>query len=314
MRSAFAHRVVCCGFLAGALVLATICRAQQQVIPIWPGAAPGSETWTQKEETTTLPPMAAGGPLIRNVTQPTLTIFLPDPALANGTAVIVCPGGGFHFLSWESEGTEVAKWLGAHGIAAFVLKYRLVDTGPTQDDFRKAVWALFRPPSSGTRPPGSGELPESMRKILPLAVADGRQAMKVVRQHASQWGIAPDRIGIMGFSAGGMVTMGLVMEHGADSRPNFAGPIYGAGLAEGSAAPAEVTPLFILCATDDPIAATGSVATYTKWKAAGYPVELHMYSKGGHGFGMNKQGLPTDHWIERFGDWLEAQGFMKPEH
>jgi len=314
MRSVFTKRVVCCLSLAGALVLSTICRGEQQVIPVWPGAAPGSETWTQKEETTTLPPLAAGGPLIRNVTQPTLTIFLPDPSLANGTAVIVCPGGGFHFLSWASEGTEVAKWLSAHGISAFVLKYRLVDTGPTADDFRKAVWALFGPPGSGGRPAGSGGLPESMRKILPLAVADGRQAMKVVRQRASQWGIAPDRIGIMGFSAGGMVTMGVVMEHDADSRPDFAGPLYGAGLAEGSATPPEATPLFILCASDDPIAATGSVATYTKWKAAGAPVELHMYSKGGHGFGMNKQGLPTDHWIERFGDWLEAQGFMKPKH
>jgi len=314
MRSIFAKRVVCCVCLAGVLVLSAICRAQQQVIPVWPGAAPGSETWTQKEETTTLPPMAAGGPLIRNVTQPTLTTFLPDASLANGTAVVVCPGGGFHFLSWESEGTEVAKWLSAHGMAAFVLKYRLIDTGPTQDDFRKAVWALFRPPSGSARPAGGGGLPESMRNILPLAVADGRQAMKVVRQRASEWGIAPDRIGIMGFSAGGMVTMGVVMEHDADSRPNFAGPIYGAGLAEGATAPPEATPLFILCASDDPITATGSVTTYTKWKALGYPVELHMYSKGGHGFGMNKQGLPTDHWIERFGDWLEAQGFMKPKH
>ena len=152
MPSVFTKRVVCCGSLAGALVLSTICRAQQQVIPVWPGTAPGSETWTQKEETTTLPPMAAGGPLIRNVTQPTLTIFLADLSLANGTAVVVCPGGGFHFLSWESEGTEVAKWLSAHGIAAFVLKYRLVDTGPTADDFRKAVWALFGPPAAADAP------------------------------------------------------------------------------------------------------------------------------------------------------------------
>jgi acetyl esterase/lipase len=258
--------------------------------------------------------MAAGGPLIRNVTQPTLTAFLPNPSTANGTAVIVCPGGGFHFLSWESEGTEVAKWLSAHGIAGFVLKYRLVDTGPTAEDFRKAVMALFSPASSGARSAGGNGLPESMRRVTPLAIADGRQAMKLVRQRASQWGIAPDRIGIMGFSAGGIVTMGVVMEHDADSRPDFAGPIYGAGLAEGAAAPPEATPLFILCASDDPLAAAGSVATYTKWKAAGYPVELHMYSQGGHGFGMNKQGLPTDHWIERFGDWLEAQGFMKPKH
>jgi acetyl esterase/lipase len=314
MRSAFAKRVAGGGILVAALSLSTICRAQQQVIPLWPGAAPGSESWTQKEETTTLPPMAAGGPLIRNVTQPTLTVFPPDPSKANGTAVIVCPGGGFHFLSWESEGTEVAKWLGTHGIAAFVLKYRLVDTGPTAEDFRKAVMALFNPAASAGRPAGGNGLPESMRKVMPFAIADGRQAVKLVRQRASEWGIAADRIGIMGFSAGGMVTMGVVMEHDADSRPNFAGAIYGAGLWEGAANPPEATPLFILCAADDPIAATGSVATYTKWKAAGYPVELHMYSKGGHGFGMNKQGLPTDHWIERFGDWLEVQGLMKPKH
>jgi len=313
MRSVIAKRVACCVSLAAALVLSTTCRAQQQVIPVWPGAAPGSETWTQKEETTKLPPMAAGGPLIRNVTQPTLTAFPPDPSLANGTAVIVCPGGGFHFLSWESEGTEVAKWLSARGVAAFVLKYRLIDTGPTQDDFRKSLQALFSP-SSGAHSSGGGGLPESMRKVLPLAVADGGQAMKVVRLHASQWGISPDRIGIMGFSAGGMVTMGVVMEHDADSRPDFAAPIYGAGLAEGNANPPEATPLFILCASNDAIAATGSITTYTKWKSLGYPVELHMYSKGGHGFGMNKQGLPTDHWIERFGDWLEVQGFMKPKH
>ena len=313
MHSVFAQRVVRCGILAFVLALPTICRAQEQVIPVWPGAAPGSESWTQKEETTHLPPMAAGGPLIRNVTQPTLTVFPPDPSKATGTAVIVCPGGGFHFLSWESEGTEVAKWLSARGIAAFVLKYRLVDTGPTAEDFRKAVMALFNPAPSAGRPAGGDGLPESMRKLTPLAIADGRQAMKLVRQRASEWGIAPDRIGIMGFSAGGIVTMGVVMEHDADSRPNFAAPIYGAGLAEGAANPPDATPLFILCAANDPIAAAGSVATYTKWKTAGYSVELHMYSKGGHGFGMNKQGLPSDHWIERFGDWLEAQGFMKPK-
>jgi acetyl esterase/lipase len=293
--------------LIALFAVSMISRAQQQVIPVWPGVAPGSENWTQKEDTTALPPLAAGGRLIRNVTQPTLTAFLPNPSIANGTAVIVCPGGGFHFLSWESEGTEVAKWLSARGIAAFVLKYRLVDTGPTEEDFRKSVAALFSSVGKGD------SLPESMRKVAPLAIADGRQAMKVVRQHASEWGIAPDRTGIMGFSAGGIVTMGVVMEHDSDSRPSFAGAVYGAGISEGPAAPAEATPLFILCANDDPIAAVGSVATYSKWKAAGYPVELHMYSKGGHGFGMNKQGLPTDHWIERFGDWLEEQGLLGPK-
>jgi len=282
-------------------------RAQQQVIPVWPSAAPGSENWTQKEETTGLPPLAEGSSLVRNVTRPTLTVFLPNPASATGTAVIVCPGGGFYFLSWESEGTEVAKWLSAHGVAAFVLKYRLLDTGPTKEDFAKSVTELFATISKGGGPS------ESMRKVMPLAIADGRQAMKVVRQHAPEWGLDPDRIGLMGFSAGGIVTMGVLGEHDAGSRPDFAAPIYGAGIAEGEVTPADPTPLFILCAVDDTIAAAGSVATYSKWKAAGYPVELHMYAKGGHGFGMNKKGLPTDHWIERFDDWLGELGLLAPK-
>ena len=143
-------------------------------------------------------------------------------------------------------------------------------------------------------------------------IADGRQAVQVVRQHASEWRIAPDRIGIMGFSAGGIVTMGVVGQHDASSRPSFAAPIYGAGFADGEAIPADPMPLFILCAADDNVAAVGSVATYSKWKAAGDAVELHIYAKGGHGFGMNKKDLPTDHWIERFYDWLGEMGLLGP--
>ena len=307
-------RTVLCGVLLALLEVSAIGRAQEEVVPVWPGVAPGSENWTQKEETTHLPPQAAGGPLVRNVTCPTLTVYRPDPSVATGTGVIVCPGGGFNFLSWDSEGTEVVKWLSARGVAAFVLKYRLADTGPTVEDFRRALAALFSPPSTAGHSNAGGGLPESMRKAMPFAIADGRQAVKVVRQHAAEWNIAPDHIGMLGFSAGGIVTMGVVMEHDAESRLNFAAPIYGAGLAEGTSLPPDATPLFILCASDDPIAAAGSVTTYSKWKTAGYPAELHMYSKGGHGFGMNKQGLPTDRWIERFADWLDAQGFMKPKH
>jgi len=300
------RRTAACRVIITIFALSVTSRAQQ-VIPVWPGVAPGSETWTQKEETTGLPPLAAGSSLVRNVTRPTLTVFLPNPSIANGTAVIVCPGGGFHFLSWESEGTEVAKWFSAHGIAAFVLKYRLIDTGPTAEDFRNAVAALFSSIANN-----SG-LSEPMRKVMPLAIADGRQAMQVVRQRASEWGVAPDRIGLMGFSAGGVVTMGVVGEHDASSRPSFAAPIYGAGIGDGETPPADPMPLFILCAADDNIAAAGSVATYSKWKAAGDSVELHTYANGGHGFGMNKQGLPTDHWIERFDDWLAEVGLLGPK-
>jgi len=263
--------------------------AGHAVIPVWPGIAPGSENWTQKEVDYT----RNNKQMVRNVTHPTLMLYLPDPAKANGTAIIIAPGGGFRFLSWQNEGTAVAEWLAERGVTAFVLKYRLLDTGESQEDFDKG-----KKPAATTQP-----------DIAALASADGRQAMKLVRQRAAEWKIAPDRIGFMGFSAGGAVTMGVVMHYDADSRPNFAAPIYGTGT--DGAIPEDAPPLFILCAGDDKGAMPGSVKTFSAWKAAGHSAELHIYSKGGHGFGMSQRGLPVDHWIDRLGDWLEVQGLMK---
>lgn len=147
--------------------------AQEQEVPVWTDVAPGSESWTQKEEATMLPQIAGGGRLVRNVTRPTLTAFLPDAANATQTAVIICPGGGFQFLPWEHEGTEIAKQLRARGIAAFVLKYRLIDTGPTQQDFQKSVAAfLALVEKLATAPPEmrSGLL-EPMQRIAPFAIS-----------------------------------------------------------------------------------------------------------------------------------------------
>lgn len=270
--------------------------AQTTVVPLWPDGAPGSEGWTQQEQEDVIPPRLK---VIRNVTQPTLMAYLPDPSIANGTAVIVCPGGAFHFLSIDMEGTDVARWLNARGVAAFVLKYRLIRTG---DRFPVEVWETL---NSRTR------MAELMGPLRPLIVADGQQAVRVVRQHAAEWDIAPDRIGIMGFSAGGTVTENVARLHDADSRPDLAAVIYGANLAEAAPVPADAPPMFVLCADDDEMAASASTRLYAEWRAAGRPVELHIYSKGGHGFGMNKQGLPADTWIERFGDWLQAQGLLK---
>jgi acetyl esterase/lipase len=293
--------------LLSLLSLTLACLAQQKVIPVWPDAAPGSESWTQQEETFSHPMF---GTTVRNVTKPTLTAYFAPAATANGTAVIVCPGGGFQFLSWASEGTEVAEWLNAHGVTAFVLKYRLEDTGPTQQDFQKTVNAFF----ADLMQHNAAKM-ASLEKTAELASADGRQAVKVVRRHAAEWGIAPDRIGIMGFSAGGRVTMGVAMVHDADSRPAFTAPIYGPGLLNGVPIPADAAPMFILCASDDPLSpSTDSSKLYTAWKTAGRSAELHIYSKGGHGFGMKQQHLPVDHWIDRFGDWLEVQGWLKPTH
>src|SRR5262249_7113178 len=135
-------------------------------------------------------------------------------------------------------------------------------------------------------------------------------AVKVVRSHAGNWGIKPDRIGIIGFSAGGMVTTAVATEYDAESRPNFAAPIYGPGFGSVKV-PRDAPPLFILCAGDDPLVpAADSVRLYSEWKAAGKSAELHIYAKGSHGFGMRKQGLPIDTWADRYVDWLTLLNVM----
>jgi putative heme-binding domain-containing protein len=286
--------------------------ATGKVIPVWPGVAPGSEGWKHKEvEYRNEWDRKA---MVRNVTTPTLTAFLPYPAVATGAAVIICPGGGFRFLSWQSEGTEVARWLQARGVAAFVLKYRLMETPASPEDFRKEMAAFFKGLANRKDRPEDRPraVPEEMRKISKLAIADARQAIKLVRKDAARWGIKPDRVGIMGFSAGGMVTMGVAMAGDKESRPDFAAPIYGGGTG-GARVPKDAPPLFILCASDDRLAAAGSVRLYSEWKVARRPVELHLYEKGGHGFGMTPKGLPVDRWIERYGDWLGQRGLIKSD-
>ena len=274
---------------------------QPQIIPLWPNGAPGSEGWTQQEQETLAPP-PIGIRVVRNVTQPTLTAFLPDRAAANRAAVIVCPGGAFHFLAIEHEGTQVAGWLNAHGIAAFVLRYRLIETAVDEEVFSRQVQKNLADQVT---------FQQRMRVLRPLITADGLQAVKLVRRHVAEWGIAPDRIGIMGFSAGGSVTTAVALEYDADSRPDFAAPIYSAPR-EDISVPADAPPLFIAVAHDDVFAASASVPLYSAWSAAGRSAELHIYSKGGHGFGMYKQGLPSDHWIDQFGDWLQVQGVLDP--
>ncbi len=284
--------------------------AQQQVIPLWPGAAPGSENWTQKEVQYLNDQKQQ---MIRNVVSPSLTVYKPDPAKANGTAMIVAPGGGFLFLSWQTEGTEVAEWLAAKGITVFLLKYRLTNSGETQEEFQKAMMALFKAISAASNPQNSGKPEgdishhEAMSEITLLGQEDGRQAIRIVRKRAAEWGINPAKIGMIGFSAGGMVTLGPVLQHDPESRPDFAAPVYTPW--SDTPVPADAPPLFILVAGDDQLAAPGSIEMYTAWKNAKKEAELHVYAKGGHGFGMQKKGLPVDSWIERFWEWMKAQGF-----
>ena len=272
---------------------------QPIVIPLWPDGAPGSEDRAQQEEELILPPSLK---VVRNVIHPSLTAYFPDPAIANGTAVIVAPGGAFHFLSIDMEGTDVARWLNQRGIAAFVLRYRLIRTDPGSGaEVRAQVNANMQDREK------MGALTAALR---PLILADGQQAVRTVRKRAAEWRLAHDRIGLIGFSAGGMLTAAVALEHDAASRPDFAAVIYGAGRDEVTVPPT-APPLFLLCAADDDMAVRRSLQLFPAWKAAGKSVELHIYAAGGHGFGMQKRGLPTDTWIERFGDLVGWVGVVR---
>jgi len=260
--------------------------AHAQVVNVWPGIAPGSEKWTQKERVIENTPV---GTVIMNVVTPTLSAYLPDPARATGTGVIIAPGGAFVALAMTLEATDAAKWLQQRGIAAFVLKYRTIEKN-----------------FEGIRP--GLNLDTAGR----YGMADGIQALKVVRQHAAQWHVEPNRIGFMGFSAGAMVASATLLQQDSAARPNFAALIYGGPFGVMPAVPAKLPPVFMAWAQDDPVALGTTVRLYDALVAAGNKPEAHVFTSGGHGFGMAKRGTTSDHWIDELYYWLEAQGFTIP--
>lgn len=278
-------------FLILALTGSTIAFAQQKVIPLYKGDAPGSEGWNWKEGVNDS--NAWHVKVVYNVTHPSLTVFMPI-GKPNGTAMIICPGGGFQALSINSEGFDAADWLAKKGITCFVLKYRL---NRTMGDDPTKEFAAGR---------GQKEREEQNKVLIPMAVADGRAAIAYVRSHASEYGIDPHKIGMMGFSAGGTVAASSAFGYTAENKPDFVAPIYAFMPAEMMGPVADdAPPMFLLAASDDFFGLqTHSVGLYTKWNTAKKPVEIHIYSKGNHGFGMKTQHLPTDQWIERFMEWL----------
>jgi acetyl esterase/lipase len=284
------------------LFFVTVAKAQQKVIQLYQGAAPGSENWTWTEGETYN--KEADLKIVYNVVHPSMEVFLPDPSIATGTAVIICPGGAFQILSINSEGNEVAKWLNQHGIAAFVLRYRLGQS--LTDDPLKEMTNMVKKDFK--------QFEQKISKVIPLGVADARQALTYVREHAAEYGLSPSRIGIMGFSAGGTLAASSAYKYTPANRPDFVAPIYPYFPPKlQSAIPADAPPLFITTATDDDLnLAPQNAELYTKWVTAKQSAELHLYAKGGHGFGMRKQNLPSDTWIERFNDWLGLNGFLKP--
>ena len=279
------------------------------VFAIWPGPAPGSESWQWKEQIDN----RGGTRMARNVVTPTLTMYKPAAGKANGSSVIIAPGGAFRFLMVDYEGVDMARWLAQRGVTAFVLRYRVMHT-PEDDAAMNAflqdlMKTLSANDTRGENPPAYS--PAELA-VMPLAEEDGGQAIRYVRGHAAEWGLDPHRIGIAGFSAGGGVTMGPVMQHDASSRPDFAAPIYPA-YRTATPVPADAPPLFIAMADDDRLISPGSAARlYMAWHAAGKPAELHIFRRGNHGFGMRTQNLPSDGWINLFLAWMESSGFLKP--
>ena len=266
--------------------------AQAGAIVLGTGPLPGAtstESWHRQY----------GSAFARNVTVATLTPYLADPAKATGAAVIVAPGGGFRTLSMENEGSEVAQALAARGVSAFVLKYRLNQTPRELAEFA-------RPGSSA---PPLRASPDTAGTALAPQVADARAAFALIRARGKEWHVDPDRIGMLGFSAGAMLTMTTALA-GGDARPAFLGDIYGP---LGSVmVPADAPPLFVALAVDDPLFVNTGFGLVESWRAAKRPVEFHYFEQGGHGFGMYPKETTSTGWFDAFVRWLGMHGMLQP--
>jgi acetyl esterase/lipase len=264
--------------------------AQPDAIPLYaaPKAGAAGEQW----ET------FGNGRIVRNVVDPTLTPVLPAASKATGAAVIVAPGGGFLMLSMDSEGYAVAHWLADHGIAAFVLKYRLNESPRDPNEYLVALLKLLQGASGDHAPPGTPA----------AALEDAQAAMRMVRSRATEWKINPSRVGFVGFSAGAALTLSIGIEPDHAVRPDFIAPIYGP--LGPITVPSDAPPMFTAVAADDPLFGKSRFELVTQWRAAQRPVEFHYFEKGGHGFGMNQQGTTSDMWIEEFYAWMKDRGLL----
>ncbi len=275
------------------LMIANIQMKGQTVIPLYNGEVPpGSEILTNKERVR----LDGNGEIvtIRNVSMPTITVFQPEEAKKNGTAIIICPGGGFQGLAYQHEGTATANWCLENGITAFILKYRLMPH-----------------PYPGLKKAKGSEKDSLFAPFVRMATADGREAITYVRSHAEEYGIDPDKIGIVGYSAGGTVVGSVAQTYTKESRPDFVVPVYAyCGAMLGNQVPDDAPPMFLTWATDDSIA-RGNPGLYEKWMNAEKSVEMHSFYTGGHGFSVVKNNSPSDIWTDLFMAWMKNQKFIE---
>ena len=258
---------------------------------------PASESWFRQW----------GDPMARNITTATLTPFLPDPSKANGTAVIVAPGGGFRWLSLGNEGWEVAEALAKQGIAAFVLKYRLHPTPDSLDEF--TAW-MNRPrtaPSESNNDSSENTRPAPPQRDLSNQLEDAEAAYNMIVKRAKEWGVDTNRIGMIGFSAGAGLTMHSTL-NSKIMKLAFIGPIYG-GMGPVDV-PKNAPPMFNVIASDD-FLFRGQFGLIESWFKAEIPVEFHLYQNGGHGFGLGNPNRTSNRWFDAFVHWLDVNEFLK---
>jgi acetyl esterase/lipase len=241
---------------------------------------------------------------VRNVSAATLTPFLPPKGTETGAAVIVAPGGAFLGLAIEEEGYRIARWLADHGVAAFVLKYRVLPTPADPATFRREVLAVRTGKGKASFAPPPDTPPQSL--------ADGVAAMKLVKARAAEWGVDPKRVGMMGFSAGAFLTLSVILSGDAEARPAFIAPIYGRMLAR--EVPTDAPPMFAALAADDGLFARQGFGLVESWVKAGRPVEFHLYQSGGHGYGTGTPGTTTMDWLEDFRRWLGVNGMLRQQN
>jgi acetyl esterase/lipase len=264
--------------LFSVLFLAPVFAADPATIPIWPDDS------TPSKETYRIGPNDQIRRVI-DVTRPTLAPMLPPEGKGNGAAVLVLPGGGFRHLAIDKEGHDVGRWLNSLGVAAFVIRYRVMRTGKDSPaDRDEAQRSGFR---------------------------DVQEALRIVRSRAKEWKIDPRKIGVIGFSAGGYHAAMAASHYTAENRPDFALCIYPAAPAN-IEFPEDAPPLFLLAADDDRLEPRlHAVPIYVAAKKAKIPAELHIVGRGGHGFGMVKSNAPTDTWIDRAQEWLTDRGLLR---
>ena len=234
------------------------------------------------------------GVWLDNISVPEMHLYKAKGDSITDKAMIICPGGALLFSAYEKEGVKLAKKLALNGITAIVLKYRTYPRKGSVIEWQRTL--------------KTQTAIDSAKTILPYSSKDALNAIEVIRNNASKYNINPNKIGLMGFSAGGAVTMEAAYTSISKNQPNFIAPIYPWMLiVDKQKVPLNKPPAFISCANDDPLMlATPSVQIYQDWISAGAEAELHMFSKGGHGYGMNKINAPVDRWSQLLIDWILA--------